>query len=305
MATITLGIIIMLGNGGHWFTGTHVLGNLFPFVVGVLVLILASSLFLLGWWQVRCYLKGRSLAWLPLAALGLACGLCLLIGADNLNQSFGRFRILVGGKQEAHRVTLTHQVFAAYRRHNTAYLEKMIRRAEAYRPAIEGAAAEYGIDPDLLQGIAAAESSFKPRDSTDGGHGLFQITAVPDRVLEDAKHRLGKETLSLNNSRDNAFIAAATLKHYLGEMKHDHYLALLAYNIGSANSGMRFIMAKYGVTDFVTIQPYLQLLPRDYPIRVFSYALAFRIWRKHGHLLAYHESENAALIQQIGLPELQ
>jgi hypothetical protein len=94
----------------------------------------------------------------------------------------------------------------------------------------------------------------------------------------------------------------AKVLRYLGDMKHDLYLALLAYNIGPANGGLRFIMTKYGVTDFITIQPYLQLLPRDYPIRVLSYALAFRIWRKHGQLLAYEEGNNALKIQQIGLP---
>jgi hypothetical protein len=36
--------------------------------------------------------------------------------------------------------------------------------------------------------------------------------------------------------------------------------------------------------DFVTIQPYLQNLPRDYPIRVLSAALAYRLWRSGGLL---------------------
>lgn len=305
IAIITLGIILILGNGAHWFTGTHVLGNLFPFAIGVLVLILLSSLFLIGWWHVRGYLKSRSLPLLPIVATTLTFSFGLLIGKNNLDQSFNRFRLLVGGKEEAHRVTLTHQVFAAYRRYNATNLEKMIRRAEAYQAAISDAATAYDIDPDLLQGIAAAESSFNPRDSVDGGHGLFQITRVPNLVLEDAKHRLGTETLSLQNPRTNAFIAAATLKHYLGEMSQDLYLALLAYNIGPANGGLRFIMNQYGVTDFITIQPYLQLLPRDYPIRVLSYALAFRIWRKHGHLLAYEQGNNALKIQQIGLSDFQ
>ena len=63
-------------------------------------------------------------------------------------------------------------------------------------------------------------------------------------------------------------------------------------------------MKKYGVTDFITIQPYLQLLPRDYPIRVLSYALAFRLWQKHGKLLAYEEGNNAMQIQRLGVPGL-
>ncbi len=302
---ITFGIIIVLGNEAHWFTGTHFLGNLFPFAAGVLVLILTSSLFLAGWWKLRAFLNNRSLALLPIFAISLVYSLGFLIGIENLNQSIDRFRILVGGKQETQRVTLTHQVFAAYRRYNSNNLVKMIHRAEPYRSAIFEAAKQYDIDPELLEGIAATESSFKPRDSADGGHGLFQITAVPKTVLEESKDRLGTENLLYENPRTNAFIAAATLKHYLGEMNNDLYLALLAYNIGPANGGLRFIMKKYGVTDFITIQPYLQLLPRDYPIRVLSYALAFRIWQKHGQLLAYEEGSNALKIQKIGIPNLE
>jgi hypothetical protein len=87
-------------------------------------------------------------------------------------------------------------------------------------------------------------------------------------------------------------------------MNNDVFLGLLAYNIGPANGGLRFIMKKYGVTDFITIQPYLQLLPRDYPIRVLSYALAFRLWQKQGKLLAYEAGNNAMEIQRLGVPGL-
>ena len=144
-----------------------------------------------------------------------------------------------------------------------------------------------------------------PRDSFDGGHGLFQITKVPKTVMEQARRRLGVDKLLLSDHRHNAFIAAATLKYYLAEMHGDMFLGLLAYNIGPANGGLRFIMQQYGVTDFVTIQPYLQQLPRDYPIRVLSYALAFRIWQKEQKLLAYEEGSNAVHIQRIGIPGLQ
>jgi hypothetical protein len=61
-------------------------------------------------------------------------------------------------------------------------------------------------------------------------------------------------------------------------------------------------MRQYGATDFTTIQPYLLRLPRDYPIRVLSYALAFRIDRNKGRLLAYEEGKNAMLIQSLGIP---
>ena len=88
-------------------------------------------------------------------------------------------------------------------------------------------------------------------------------------------------------------------------MNDNLFMGLLAYNIGPANGGLRFIMKQYGVTNFVTIQPYLQQLPRDYPIRVLSYSLAFRLWQQEGRLLAYEEGKNALRIQHIGIPGLK
>ena len=90
----------------------------------------------------------------------------------------------------------------------------------------------------------------------------------------------------------------------MAEMKNDLFLGLLAYNIGPANGGLRFIMQQYGASDFTTIQPYLQTLPRDYPIRVLTYALAFRLWHLEGRLPAYEEGSNALSIQRIGIPGL-
>ncbi|MGR9073463.1 MAG: transglycosylase SLT domain-containing protein, partial [Gammaproteobacteria bacterium] len=149
-----------------------------------------------------------------------------------------------------------------------------------------------------------AESSFKPRTSRDGGQGLFQITQAPKQALAMAKDRLGIADLSLNDHRQNAFVAAATLVYYLDEMDGDLFLALLAYNIGPANGGLRFIMQKYGARDFVTIQPYLTRFPRDYPIRVLSNALAFRLWRHEKKLSSYEAGNNAVRIQKIGIPGL-
>jgi hypothetical protein len=87
-------------------------------------------------------------------------------------------------------------------------------------------------------------------------------------------------------------------------MRGDLFLGLLAYNIGPKNGGLLTIMGQYGARDFVTIQPYLQHLPRDYPVRVLSAALAYRIWRREGTLPRYEEGSNALRIQKIGIPGL-
>jgi len=298
-------VMILLGYSAGWFSGTRFFTSLLPFAIGVLGLIVMAAGLLIGWWKLRKWLQVRAAILSPILAISFALVIGWFVMQNSFAQAFGHFRLLVGGKQEASRVTLAHQVYAAYRRYDSVQLQKLVNRAEIYNPAIAEAAKAFDIDPNLLQGIAATESSFLPRDSQDGGHGLFQITQVPKVVMAQAGKQLAVSRLSLFDPRHNAFIAAATFKYYLTEMHDDLFLGLLAYNIGPRNGGLRFIMQQYGATDFVTIQPYLQQLPRDYPIRVLSHALAFRLWQKERKLLVYEESDNAMRIQRIGIPGLQ
>jgi len=297
-------IIVLLGYTANRFSGTNWVDNLLPFALGVLALMLLGALALIAWWKLRCWLLSFSNLLMPILSLCLALGVGWLGLHERFTFAFGQFKTLVGGQHEAERVTLTHQVFAAYRRQNPGNLQTIMARAEPYGDLIDEAARAFDVDSQLLQGIAATESSFLPRNSQDGGRGLFQITLVPKPVLADAARLLAVDKVSLDNHRHNAFVAAATLKYYLAQMDNDPFLGLLAYNIGPANGGLRFVMQQYGVTDFVTIQPYLQQLPRDYPIRVLTYALAFRLWQQEGRLLAYEEGNNALKIQRMGIPGL-
>lgn len=306
LASVAISIIIvLLGYSADRFTGTSFFGSLLPFAFGVLILVLLAVVFVLGWWRLRQWLHLKAEVLTPVIA---AC-LAVLIGwfsvQDNFAMAYGHFRTLVGGKKEAGRITLAHQVYAAYRRYGTRDLQKMLVRARSFTPAIEAAAEAFDVDANILHGIAAAESSFMPRDSADGGRGLFQITQVPKAITREAAEQLAIDKLDLQNPKHNAYAAAATFKHYLTEMNGDLFLGLLAYNIGPANGGLRFIMNQYHASDFTTIQPYLQEMPRGYPVRVLSYALAFRLWREEGKLLAYEEGRNALHIQNIGIPGLQ
>ncbi len=298
-------IMMLLGYSASLFTGTSFFANLLPFAVGVLALIVAMAGILIGWYQFRKWLYSKQLLCPAILSISMALGTGWYSMQEQFSPIHAHFRTLVGGKQEAAKVTIAHPVYAAYRSYDATQLQTMVQRAQEYNAVINEAATEFGLDPALLQGVAATESSFLPRNSSDGGHGLFQITQVPKVVVEQAGKRLAEHQMSLHNHRHNAFLAAATLKYYLAEMKGDLFLGLLAYNIGPANGGLRFIMQQYGATDFVTIQPYLQSLPRDYPIRVLSYALAFRVWHKEGKLLPYEEGSNALHIQHIGIPGLQ
>ena len=77
---------------------------------------------------------------------------------------------------------IAHQVYAAYRRASLVHWQHLFERARRYQPIVEEAAAAFNLDPALVMGVAAAESAFQPRRSTDGGRGLFQITAPPAAV---------------------------------------------------------------------------------------------------------------------------
>jgi soluble lytic murein transglycosylase-like protein len=295
-------IIVLLGYVANRFSGTSFLNNLLPFTGGILGFIVFAIVLLVVWKRLRRWLGKQSALLPPAFILGAAFLIGGFVPQEHFTRAFGYYRTLVGGKEEAGRVTLAHQVYAAYRRLDTAQLVKMVNRAGPYAEAIEEAAAAYNLDADLLKGLAATETSFLPRTSVDGGQGLFQITQAPAVVITAVNRLFPAEGRQLTDPRYNAYLGAATLRHYLAEMKNDLFLGLLAYNIGPANGGLRFIMKQYGATDFTTIQPYLLQLPRDYPIRVLSYSLAFRIERKEGRLLAYEEGRNALRIQGFGIP---
>lgn len=207
-------------------------------------------------------------------------------------------------RAESERERLAHQVYAAYRRADPDELSTILRRAEPFLPAIEDAALRFGVSAEILVGIAATESSFLPRQSRDGGRGLFQITVAPEAARRVVEAIAGARPLDVDNPRHNTLLAAATFRHYWEQQRGDLFLALLAYNIGPHNGGLKEIMGRYGAKDFLTIQPYLQTLPADYPIRVLTHALAYRIWRTHGALLPYQRAHNAKTIQQLGIPGL-
>ena len=299
-----IAVLIILGYGAEYLSGTSLLYNRLPFTLSVLVTIVAAVVILRGWSWLRTVLARWHITLAPFLALILALSAVFLVQKQYFERPLEQFRILIGGKAEIRTVTLRHQIFAAYRRLDAKEMEKMLLRAQVYAADIEEAARIFAIDPDLLKGLAAAESSFYPRPSADGGQGLFQITSIPSQAQAQALQHLNSTTADMNNHRHNTFAAAATLRYYLGQMNGNMVLGLLAYNIGPANGGLRFIMQRYSATDFISIQPYLQEKPRNYPVRVLAYALAFRIHRQEQRLLPYEEGLNATRIQHIGIPGL-
>ena len=293
-----------LGRAAGSFAGVGLWANLLPFTAAALLVGIALAAALAGWWRWRSALAARSEHAPLLSALLVGAAAAWWAAQPAFSADLLRLRSVLGGTVEAERMAIAPQVFAAYRRADRRALARMLERARPYEPVVHEAADAFGIDREVLMGVGAAESAFAPRDSRDGGRGLFQITAPPADAVAAVGRRLGVAKPDPNDPRHNAWLAAATLQRYLAEMNGDLFLGLLAYNVGPQNGGLRSIMAQYGARDFVTIQPYLQNLPRDYPVRVLAAALAYRLWVAGSTLPAYEVGDNAVRIQRVGVPGL-
>ena len=299
-----IGVLTLLGQLADRFAGTNLWSHLLPFAGAILALGVSTALLLRGWLAVRGWLE-RRLVVLPMLAATVGALVALRFATGpSFQREVGNLGALIGGPEQAERAAIAHQVFASYRRADLKDILRVMERGRVYEPTVYEAAAAFDVDPEVLMGVGAAESSFHPRDSADGGRGLFQITVPPKEAVAAARSGLGTNELDPLNQRHNAFVAAATLRRYLDQMDGDFFLGLLAYNIGPRNGGLLSIMRQYGARDFVTIQPYLQKLPRDYPIRVLTLALGYRLWHNEGRLPRYEEGSNAHRIQRIGIPGL-
>jgi hypothetical protein len=276
-------------------------GEPWRFAVGIAGIALGSALLVVPLERLR-HRAGRGGRHALNAALVGALAATLWQGRPEA--AWHGLRELLAGERATQVRVIRHQIYAAYRRMDLEGQRKILERAEVFVPTVEQAARAFGVDPELMVGIAASESSFYPRDSRDGGKGLFQITAVPAAASAAAREKLGVAALDQWNQRHNAYVAAATLDLYRKQMKGDLFLTLLAYNIGPQNGGLRTIMDTYGARNFAQVQPYLQALPRDYPIRVLSSALSYRVWRKMGRLPRFEEGTSARDIQRLGVPGL-
>ena len=251
--------------------------------------------------KLRRLAPGRWRDCLNLAAL---LGLGGLVWAAPPTLALDALREVLAGERMTQVRVVRHQVFAAYSRMDLVGQEMILERSRVFEPTVREAATAFGEDPEILMGVAATESSFHPRPSRDGGRGLFQITSVPVDARVLAREKLQVARLDPLNQRHNAYLAAATLAKYREQMDGDLFLTLLAYNIGPHNGGLKFIMEKYGASNFAQARPYLKELPRDYPIRVLAAALAYRVWGKLGSLPRYEEGSRAQEVQALGIPGL-
>ena len=172
-------VIAALGQAAERLSGVGLWSSLVPFAGVVLVLAVFLFLAFKLWLKIRPPLAARS-AYLPvLVAALIAFGAGWFSAGLTFHRELANLRLLVGGVQEAERTTLSHQVYAAYRRADLAQLQSLVERAKPYEPVIREAASIYGVDAEVLMGVGAAESSFLPRDSRDGGRVCFRSPHRP------------------------------------------------------------------------------------------------------------------------------
>lgn len=92
-----------------------------------------------------------------------------------------------------------------------------------YDSAIQFAAKEFGVDPDVLHGIAYAESRYNPKAvSPKGAQGMMQF-------MPDTAKRFG---IDPSDPEQAIFGAAQYLKENLDKFKGDYGKAVAAYNWG-------------------------------------------------------------------------
>src|SRR5437762_7097403 len=215
VAVLTVALIAVISAVGRLadaLTGAAGWGHLVPFAAGVLAVGLGAAALLRGWLGARAWLARRVPGGGPFAAIAIAAGGVWLASGPGFRGDLASLRTLLGGRAETQRMTIAHQVYAAYRRADLGGLVRVLERARVYEPTVMEAAAAYGVDLEVLMGVAAAESAFYPRDSADGGRGLFQITAPPTDAVADVRRRLGTEQLDPPHQRPHAFLAAAPLR---------------------------------------------------------------------------------------------
>ncbi len=97
------------------------------------------------------------------------------------------------------------------------------------------AAREARVDPDLLRGLAAAESSGNPTvRSRAGAVGLLQL--VPETAAEQARALgLDPARIDLTDAATNARLGARYLRRLLDQLDGQLPFALAAYNAGATH----------------------------------------------------------------------
>src|SRR5438132_11498166 len=157
--TALVGVIAALGWLADTVAGASPWWRLVLFAAGVLALGMGAAALLRGWLAARRWLARRGAALPAGAALSVAALALWLASGPAFHAQVASLRTLVGGRAETQRLTLAHQVYAAYRRADLAALAPGLQRPRVYEPTVHEAAAAFSVDVEVLMGVGAAESA--------------------------------------------------------------------------------------------------------------------------------------------------
>jgi transglycosylase-like protein with SLT domain len=164
-------------------------------------------------------------------------------------------------------------------------------RVARWRPQVEAAAKEAGVDPDLIEGIVLLESAGRPdaraSDDLDGAVGLTQILAqtatglLGMRVDVDRSERLTRKLERARGPKEAARLRAARarvderfdpekslaatgryLKTAMDEFGRED-LAVVSYHMGIGN--LQQVLAAYGDSEAGYAQLYFDASPDRHP----------------------------------------
>ena len=90
-------LMVLLGYGGEYLTGTSFFHNLLPFALAGVLIVVAGTVFARGWWLIRAKLGHWHPALAPILAFVLAIGAGLLVQGQHFDRPLAQFRLLVGG----------------------------------------------------------------------------------------------------------------------------------------------------------------------------------------------------------------
>jgi len=161
-------------------------------------------------------------------------------------------------------------------------------RLAKYDVTIKKVATRYGVDSDLIYGIAAIESNGRaykknttePLTSKVGALGLMQI--MPDHKANKPLCRMfGVRELDLSNTTHNLYAGGYIYNNYRGRMKNDTMLGLVAYNWGPNHKVLK------SATGFDSVQSQIPKNVRSYAISVMAVTLMKKVKDKYGKILPY------------------
>src|SRR6184192_3730682 len=164
VAAALIAAIALLGELARAVAGRGIWLHVVPFTGAVLGLGIAAALLLRAWLVLRARLAAYAAGAPAVLAVAVA-GVALAVSRrPAFRREMRDLQALIGGSAEAERTSIAHQVWAAYRRTDTAHMLRILERARVYEATVHEAAAAFGVDPEVLMGAAAAESAFYPRD---------------------------------------------------------------------------------------------------------------------------------------------